>query len=112
MDQFDYVVVGAGSAGCVLAARLSEDGKHSVCVLEAGPKDWHPMIHLPVGWMKLMGNARLNWMYQAEPSDWTGGRHIAVPRGKTLGGSSAINGNVPNAWRAASNSCRPGPSTQ
>ena len=96
MDQFDYVVVGAGSAGCVLAARLSEDGKHSVCVLEAGPKDWHPMIHLPVGWMKLMGNARLNWMYQAEPSDWTGGRHIAVPRGKTLGGSSAINGNIFN----------------
>ncbi|KMW58485.1 Choline dehydrogenase [Candidatus Rhodobacter oscarellae] len=96
MEEFDYVIVGAGSAGCVLAARLVERTRHSVCLIEAGPADWHPMIHLPVGWMKLMRNARFNWMYEAEPSDWTGGRRIPVPRGKTLGGSSAINGNVFN----------------
>ena len=96
MDAFDYIIVGAGSSGCVLAARLSEDPALSICVLEAGPRDAHPMIHIPVGWMKLMGNARLNWMYEAQASEWTGGRRIAVPRGKTLGGSSAINGNIFN----------------
>ncbi len=96
MDEFDYVIVGAGSAGSVLAARLSEDASCTVCVLEAGPRDWHPMIHVPVGWMKLMKNKRFNWMFEAEGSEWTGGRKIAVPRGKTLGGSSSINGNVFN----------------
>ena len=96
MSEFDYVIVGAGSAGCVLAARLVENPDVTVCVLEAGPKDWHPMIHIPVGWMKLMRNPRINWMYQAEASEWTGGRKIAVPRGKTLGGSSSINGNIFN----------------
>jgi len=96
MDEFDYVIVGAGSAGSVLAARLSEDANCTVCVLEAGPRDWHPMIHIPVGWMKLMKNPSFNWMFEAEGSDWTGGRKIAVPRGKTLGGSSSINGNIFN----------------
>ena len=95
-DQFDYVLVGAGSAGCVLAARLSEQADVTVCVLEAGPRDTNPFIHIPVGWMKLMTNPGVNWMYEAEGSDWTGGRKIAVPRGKTLGGSSAINGNIFN----------------
>ena len=96
MDEFDYVIVGAGSAGCVLAARLAARSGTSICVLEAGPRDLNPLIHIPVGWMKLMRNARLNWMYEAEPSEWTGGRKIAVPRGKVIGGSSSINGNVFN----------------
>ncbi len=96
METFDYVIVGAGTAGCVMAARLSENSKVSVCLVEAGPRDRHPLIHLPVGWIKLMTNDKLNWMYQTMPSEWTGGRMIPVPRGKTLGGSSSINGNVFN----------------
>lgn len=95
-STFDYVIVGAGSAGCVIASRLTEDASATVCILEAGPGDWHPMIHIPVGWMKLMKNPRLNWMYETEGSEWTGGRNVPVPRGKTLGGSSAINGNIFN----------------
>jgi len=94
MNTFDYIIIGAGSAGCVLANRLSEDGKHSVCLLEAGPSDWHPMIHIPAGFMKLLDNKTFNWAYQTEPSEWTAGRAISVPRGKTLGGSSSINGNI------------------
>ncbi|MEP0943905.1 MAG: GMC family oxidoreductase N-terminal domain-containing protein [Rhizobiaceae bacterium] len=96
MEEFDYIVIGAGSAGCIVAARLAEQSDCTVCVIEAGPKDWHPYIHIPVGWMKLMSNRTLNWMYEAEPSEWTGGRRIAVPRGKVVGGSSSINGNVFN----------------
>lgn len=96
MDQFDYVIVGAGSAGCVLASRLSEDAGARVCLLEAGPRDWNPLIHVPVGWMKLMTSPTLNWLYETEPSEWTGGRRIKIPRGRTLGGSSSINGNIFN----------------
>jgi choline dehydrogenase len=96
MDSFDYVIVGAGSAGSVLANRLSEDGKASVCVLEAGPRDWNPYIHIPAGFMKTLVNPGVNWLYQMEPSEWTGGRRIAAPRGKTLGGSSSINGHIYN----------------
>ena len=94
MDTYDYIIIGAGSAGCVLANRLSEGGQHRICVLEAGPPDRHPMIHIPAGFMKLLDHKTLNWRYQTEPSEWTGGRAIPVPRGKTLGGSSSINGNI------------------
>lgn len=94
MDTFDYIIVGAGSSGCVLANRLTEDGKYTVCVLEAGPSDWHPMIHIPAGFMKLLDNTTYNWNYKTEATDWTGGRSISMPRGKTLGGSSSINGNI------------------
>ncbi len=96
MEEFDFVIVGAGSSGCVLAARLAERSGVTVCVLEAGPRDYNPLIHIPVGWMKLMRNSKINWLYEAEPSEWTGGRKIGVPRGKVIGGSSSINGNVFN----------------
>src|ERR1700732_1063117 len=92
MDTFDYVIVGAGSAGCVLANRLSEGATTSICVLEAGPRDWHPYIHLPAGFIKTFHMKGINWAYQQEPGPWTGGRRIYAPRGKTLGGSSSING--------------------
>src|SRR6266576_2401418 len=93
-DTFDYVIVGAGSAGCVLANRLSEDAITSICVLEAGPRDWHPYIHLPAGFIKTFHMKGINWAYQQEPGPWTGGRSIYAPRGKTLGGSSSINGHI------------------
>src|SRR6476469_3735298 len=96
METFDYVIVGAGSAGSVLASRLSEDPNVTVCVLEAGPWDWHPFIHSPSGFMYTLVNPRVNWLYKSEPSEWTGGRAIAAPRGKTLGGSSSINGHIYN----------------
>jgi choline dehydrogenase len=96
MDTFDYVIVGAGSAGCVLANRLSEDATTSICVLEAGPRDWHPYIHLPAGFIKTFYNTSINWCYSQEPGPWTGGRRIYAPRGKTLGGSSSINGHIYN----------------
>ena len=95
-DNFDYVIVGAGSAGCILANRLTADGKHTVCLLEAGPPDWNPYIHIPAGFIKTLTNPNVNWLYQSEPSHWTGGRSIDVPRGKTLGGSSSINGHIYN----------------
>jgi choline dehydrogenase len=96
METFDYVIVGAGSAGSVLASRLSEAPNITVCVLEAGPWDWHPFIHIPAGFMYTLVNPRVNWLYTSEASEWTGGRRIAAPRGKTLGGSSSINGHIYN----------------
>jgi choline dehydrogenase len=96
MDTFDYVIIGAGSAGCVLANRLSEDTSTKVCVLEAGPRDWHPYIHLPAGFIKTFHMRSVNWAYQQEVGPWTGGRSIYAPRGKTLGGSSSINGHIYN----------------
>jgi choline dehydrogenase-like flavoprotein len=96
MDTFDYVIVGAGTAGCILANRLSADADVTVCVLEAGPRDWHPYIHIPAGFIKLFHQPGLNWLYTMEPSEWTGGRRILAPRGKALGGSSSINGHIYN----------------
>lgn len=96
MDRFDYVIIGAGSAGCVLTSRLSEDPNVSVCVLEAGPSDWHPYIHLPAGFIKTFHMKSINWAYQQEPGPYTNGRSIYAPRGKTLGGSSSINGHIYN----------------
>ena len=90
--EYDFVIVGAGSAGCVVANRLSENGKHSVLILEAGGKDTYPWIHIPVGYFKTMGNPRTDWGYETEPDQGLNGRSIAWPRGKVLGGSSSING--------------------
>jgi choline dehydrogenase len=91
-DTFDYVIVGAGSAGCVLANRLSASGKHSVLLLEAGPRDRNIWIHVPLGYGKLFKATSVNWMYQTEPEPGLGGRSVFQPRGKVLGGSSSING--------------------
>jgi choline dehydrogenase len=90
--EFDYIVVGAGSAGCVLANRLSADGRHSVLLLEAGPKDSNIWIHVPLGYGRLFKEKTVNWMYQTEPEPGLGGRTVFQPRGKVLGGSSSING--------------------
>ena len=90
--EADYVVIGAGSAGCVLASRLSEDGGARVVLLEAGPRDWHPMIHVPAGVLKLLYNPRVNWNYATDPEPGIAGRQIHWPRGRVLGGSSSING--------------------
>ncbi|HVV93169.1 MAG TPA: GMC family oxidoreductase N-terminal domain-containing protein [Hyphomicrobiales bacterium] len=90
--EADYVVVGAGSAGCVVAARLSEDAGTRVLLLEAGPPDRNPFIHIPAGTRRLIEKSLLNWNYATEPDPGIGGRSLAWPRGKVLGGSSSING--------------------
>jgi choline dehydrogenase len=109
--SFDYVIVGAGSAGCVLANRLSADGRHTVLVLEAGPPDTYPWIHIPIGYAKTMFNPTVNWCFYTEPDPGMNGRSIYWPRGKTLGGSSSINGLISirgqrqdyDRWAAAGN---------
>ena len=90
--ETDYLVIGAGSAGCVVASRLSEDPRAQVTLLEAGPPDRYPWIHIPAGMLKLIRNPRVNWMYASEPEPGTAGRAIHWPRGRVLGGSSSING--------------------
>ena len=94
VGDYDFVVVGAGSAGCVLANRLTASGKHSVLLLEAGERDRNIWIHIPIGYGKLFKNPRYNWMYQTEPEPELHNRRIFQPRGKVLGGSSSINGLV------------------
>lgn len=88
----DYVVVGGGSAGCVLANRLSADPRNKVVLLEAGSRDWNPWIHVPVGYFKTMNNPSVDWCYRTEPDPGLNGRSIGWPRGKVLGGSSSLNG--------------------
>lgn len=92
MAEFDYIIVGAGSAGCVLANRLTEDGKSTVLLLEAGGKDTSPMIHIPVGYATTLKDPKVNWLYETEPDPGTHDRVHTWPRGKVLGGSSSING--------------------
>ena len=90
--QFDYVIIGAGSSGCVLADRLSASGRYTVCLLEAGPRGHYPWLHIPIGYAKTMFHPRYNWKFYTEPEPGLHNRQIYWPRGKVLGGSSAING--------------------
>jgi choline dehydrogenase len=92
-QSYDFIVVGAGSAGCVLASRLSESGRHRVLLLEAGPR-YHPLERIPISYSKFIDNPAVNWCFMSTPEESTAGRPIPVPRGRLLGGSGAINGMV------------------
>ena len=89
---YDFIIIGAGSAGCVLTYRLSLNPKVNVLILEAGGEDRNPWIHIPVGYIRTMVDPRVNWLFDTEPEPNLGGRQIPIPRGKVLGGSSSING--------------------
>ena len=99
-ETFDYVVVGAGAAGAIVARRLAEDPAVSVCLLEAGPPDRHPYLHLPAGFIKMLFDPAYTWTYGSEPDPRTLDRRVPLPQGKTLGGSSAINGLIYNRGQA------------
>ncbi|MFZ5509534.1 MAG: GMC family oxidoreductase [Pseudomonadota bacterium] len=107
----DYIIIGAGTAGCILAHRLSENGKYSVLLLESGPSDWYPWIHIPIGYAKTMFNPKYNWAFYTEPEPEMNNRRLYWPRGRVLGGSSSINGLIYvrgqpedyDAWAAAGN---------
>ena len=96
LDVFDYVIVGAGAAGCLLANRLTEDGTTTVCVLEAGPPDRNPYIHIPAGFIKTLFDPSCTWQFKTEPTARTGGRPISTTQGRTLGGGSSVNGMIYN----------------
>ena len=109
--MYDYIIVGGGSAGCVLANRLSKDPKNQVLLLEAGPKDNNPMIHMPGGCAEVLKSDKLNWKFESVPQKHAGNTRYEIPRGKTLGGSSSANGmvyirghaNDYDRWQAAGN---------
>ncbi|WP_107676501.1 GMC family oxidoreductase [Agrobacterium sp. LAD9] len=93
-ESFDYIIIGGGSAGSLLAERLSEDGRSRVCVLESGPTDWHPFVSIPAGYIKILFDPKMTWGFPTEASAGTNSRSIVLPQGRMLGGSSSINGMV------------------
>ena len=99
--DFDYIVVGAGTAGCIVANRLSADPKNRVLILEAGGNDNWIWFHIPVGYLFAIGNPRSDWMFKTEPEPGLNGRALAYPRGKVIGGSSAINAMISMRGQAA-----------
>lgn len=96
METFDYVIVGSGAAGAILANRLSADAGVTVCLLEAGPSDRHPFLQIPAGFIKTLFNPAFTWQFKTEATAQTGGRRIPIPQGRVLGGSTSINGLVYN----------------
>ena len=100
-DTFDYVIVGSGAAGSVLSHRLTEEPGVTVCVLECGPPDRHPFIHIPAGFIKMLFNPSYTWQFQTEPGEGINGRRIPTTQGRTLGGSSSINGMIYNRGQRA-----------
>ncbi|MGE0416937.1 MAG: GMC family oxidoreductase [Acetobacteraceae bacterium] len=100
-DAFDYVIVGAGAAGSILSHRLTEEPGNKVCVLECGPPDRHPFIHIPAGFIKMLFNPNYTWQFQTEPGEGINGRSIPTTQGRTLGGSSSINGMIYNRGQRA-----------
>jgi choline dehydrogenase len=100
-DSFDYVIIGSGAAGSVLANRLTADGTTTVCVLEAGPPDRNPFIHIPAGFIKTLADPGVTWQFKTEPLEMTAGRRISTVQGRTLGGSSSVNGMIYNRGQPA-----------
>jgi choline dehydrogenase len=100
-ENFDYIVVGAGSAGSVIINRLSADSSSNILVLEAGGPDRNPFLHIPAGYVKTLTNSQLTWQFKSEPSLGSGGRAIPLPQGRVYGGSSSLNGLVYNRGQAA-----------
>ena len=100
-SQYDYIIVGAGPAGCLLANRLSADPATRVLLLEAGGSDNYPWIHIPVGYLFCIGNPRTDWCYQTQAEPGLGGRSLGYPRGRVLGGCSSINGMIYMRGQAA-----------
>jgi choline dehydrogenase len=101
IDSFDFVIIGSGAAGSVLANRLTEDGTATVCVLEAGPPDRNPWIHIPAGFVKTLADPGVTWQFRTLPTENTGGRAVPTVQGRTLGGSSSINGMIYNRGQPA-----------